>query len=187
MAHEHNPDLTSVEDVIPHRSPHKWLDGVTVCEPGVLAEGFWTPGPEHYAGHFEGDIQILPGVKQIESAAQLGAYMVMSANPGETIPLFSTLKDVAFSAPVFPGDTLDLSARPLNEEERDKYEIEDNSSNMFWGKGTVKVGSVVTCEMVMSALLAPKRLGLKMIERQRRGPVKFWDNSSQSWVEKSES
>lgn len=185
MAFEHTPGLLPVRDVLPHRPPHLWLDGVTSCEPGVSAEGFWTPGPEHYTGHFEGDVQLLPGVKQIESAAQLGGYMVMSENPGATIPLFAHT-EADFAAPVFPGDTLSLSARPLTEEERAEFEINDTSTNIFWGKGTVKVGDVITCEMVMSALLAPTRLGLKMVERQRRGPAKIWDSARQSWVEDPE-
>jgi hypothetical protein len=61
--------------------------------------------------------------------------------------------------------------------------VGDRAANTFWGKGTVKVGDVITCEMVMSALLAPTRLGLRMVERQRRGPAKIWDEDNQSWIE----
>ena len=105
MSYMHNPELPAVTDVIPHRPPHLWLDGVIECQPGVSATGFWTPGPEHFMGHFNEELEILPGVKQIEAGAQVGAYMMMSENPGETIPLFAGIDEVKFAAPVFPGAT----------------------------------------------------------------------------------
>jgi 3-hydroxymyristoyl/3-hydroxydecanoyl-(acyl carrier protein) dehydratase len=123
-------------------------------------------------GHFNEELEVLPGVKQVESAAQLGAYMVMAENPGETIPLFAGISDVKFPNPVFPGDTLTLIGET----------IERNGSG-FIGMGRVMVENTVTCEMVMSAAIFPNKLGIRVVNRNRRGPVKIYDSENQTWVE----
>jgi 3-hydroxyacyl-[acyl-carrier-protein] dehydratase len=156
MIYAHNESLLPVTDVIPHRPPHLWLDGVTECVPGESAAGFWTPGEEHFMGHFNEEMQLLQGVKQLESVGQLGAYAIMSEAPGETMPLFGGAEDVEFLAPVFPGDILSLTVEDFKRDKR-----------KFTGFARVAVGEDVACEATITGLVLPKDFAIKMIARAR--------------------
>lgn len=100
----------SPTDVIPHRAPFLFLDGVTMFDPGVAAEGYWQlTGDEHFfAGHFPGR-PTLPGVLMCEAIAQLGAYSVLLGGnlPGK-LALFGGIDKARFRRQVVPGDRLDL-------------------------------------------------------------------------------
>ncbi|MDH3753752.1 MAG: 3-hydroxyacyl-ACP dehydratase FabZ [Acidimicrobiia bacterium] len=97
-------------DVLPHRAPFLFLDGVSLVEPGIAAEGWWQlTGDEYFfAGHFPGR-PTLPGVLMCEAIAQLGAYVVLldEAMAGK-LALFGGLDKARFRRQVVPGERLDL-------------------------------------------------------------------------------
>jgi 3-hydroxyacyl-[acyl-carrier-protein] dehydratase len=94
---------------LPHRPPFLLVDDVEITEAGVEAQGRWTPGPQHYAGHFPGR-PILPGVLQVESIAQVGACALLAS--GVTgLPVFTGLEKVKWRRQVTPGDTLHITVR----------------------------------------------------------------------------
>ena len=155
MAFEHNPNLPAVTDVIPHRPPSLWLDGVIDCTPGESATGFWTPKPEDYAGHFE-DEELLMAVKQVESAAQLGAYALMIENPGKILATFAGIREFNFSAPVFPGNTMHLAVSDLKKDGRE-----------FSGVATAMVDEEETASGVIVGKLMPMRVGMRALAMVR--------------------
>lgn len=150
----HNTDLPLPEAVIPHRPPHLWLDGVTEVEAGASASGFWTPGPEHYEGHFP-DVPLLMAIKQVESLAQLGAYALMF-NSETTFGLFKGIEATSFNRPVKPGETLDL-----------EVSISDRITKRdFKGQGTVRVGGVIACEATILGTILPERAARRLLNSQ---------------------
>jgi 3-hydroxyacyl-[acyl-carrier-protein] dehydratase len=164
MAYEHNPDLPKVTDVIPHRPPSLWLDGVIACNPGESATGFWTPNPKHYAGHFE-DIQLLMAVKQVESAAQLGAYTLMLEDPGNILATFKGITGrgddpFEFKAPVFPGDTLELEVSDFKKGKRE-----------FSGFARVAVGGEETASGIIMGTVMSMKVGMRALSGAREARI----------------
>jgi 3-hydroxyacyl-[acyl-carrier-protein] dehydratase len=147
----HNTEFELPANVIPHRDPHLWLDGITALNPGVSAEGFWLPGDEHYVGHFDG-MPLLQGVKQVESLAQLGAYTVMVGNEQPMLGIFKGIEDTSFERSVRPGETLDLS-----------IEIVDKAKRDFKGRGIARVGGIVTCQTTIIGTLLPEKVAHRLL------------------------
>ena len=143
------PDIRPPIEVLPHRPPHLWLDRVTLLEPDQAA-GEWTPGPEHFDGHFP-DMPILPGVKQVESAAQLGAFLLLHDDAGDTLPIFGGIERVQFLNPVVPGSRLDLFVKMLDRTKRD-----------FRGEISASVGDNMTMEGSITGKIIPTRLFRRM-------------------------
>lgn len=147
----HNSALPLPAEVIPHRPPHLWLDGVIALVPGVSARGFWLPRQEHYDGHFEG-LPLLPGVKEVESIAQLGAYALMAGSEQDVMGIFKGIESTAFEQPVKPGDTLELG-----------IEIVDRGKRDFKGEGIAKVNGLVACRATITGILMPRRTALRLL------------------------
>ena len=157
----HNPELPAVSDVIPHQPPHLWLDGVSEVTGGE-AFGFWTPGDEHYDGHFdytdedpETAITILPGVIQIEATAQLGAYALLLEEP-DKIPLLTSVGS-RHEQPVFPGQTLGLHMVFTERERRG-----------FVGRGEVTVDGELTTAVRIAGRLVTRRAAEKLLRPRGR-------------------
>lgn len=151
MSHEHNSDLKLPIEVIPHRPPHLWLDGVTELEVGVSAKGFWTPGEEHFLGHFEG-MPLLPGVDQIEALAQLGAYLAMVDSEKPQLVLFRGIEDAGFERSVKPEEVLDLAVEIIERDGRD-----------FKGRGIAEVSGIVACRATIAGTLLPEKVARRML------------------------
>ncbi len=103
--------LPEPADVIPHRAPFLFLDGVATLVPGESATGWWTPSADlaFFAGHFPAR-PTLPGVLMAEAIAQLGAYAVLHGDSfAGRLPLFGGLDNARFRRQVVPGERLDLA------------------------------------------------------------------------------
>jgi 3-hydroxyacyl-[acyl-carrier-protein] dehydratase len=150
MSRQHNDQFPRPEEVIPHRPPHLWLDGIAdVTE--TSAEGFWTPSAENFWGHFPG-LELLPGVKQVESIAQLGAYTIMHASDKPLLPLFKGIEEVTFERPVRPGETMDLAVQ-----------IVDRDKSKFKGEGTAMVGGELACRATIVGVAMSERAALRLL------------------------
>jgi 3-hydroxymyristoyl/3-hydroxydecanoyl-(acyl carrier protein) dehydratase len=145
MTFQHNSQLPKPMEVIPHRHPHLWLDGVTEATPMEEGRGFWTPGPEHYQGH----MGILMGAKQIETCAQLGAYVAMLDSPG-SIGVFNST-EFSFTGIVPEGSTLEIVVGDFEAGKRD-----------FRGNAAVFVGENQTASGVIVGSIIPARLAKRM-------------------------
>ncbi|MEQ8716092.1 MAG: 3-hydroxyacyl-ACP dehydratase FabZ [Acidimicrobiales bacterium] len=129
--------LPAPADVIPHRAPFLFVDGLTALEPGVSAAGWWdlTGDEAFFGGHFPGR-PTLPGVLMAEAIAQLGAIAVLSDERfSGRLPLFGGLDGARFRRQVSPGDRLDL-----------EVEMGRLSARAGKGSGRALVGGNVACE-----------------------------------------
>lgn len=154
MAYEHNPDLPKVTDVIPHRPPRLWLDGVTELQPDRHARGFWMPDNHSFEGHFE-NMPILQGVQQVESLAQLGAYAVMAGSDKPLMGLFKGIEETKFERPVRPGEILDLAVTIMDMDKRN-----------FKGRGVAEVSGELACDTIIIGTLLPERVAMRFLRSE---------------------
>ena len=133
-------------DLLPHRSPFRFVDEVIACEPGRGAETRFTVRADEpcLAGHFPGR-PIFPGVLQLEALAQTGALAVL-ADPrfAGALPLFGGVDDVRFRRVVVPGDDLHLCTT-----------LDRLSARGGWGRGEAHVDGVLACRARLLFVLAP--------------------------------
>lgn len=117
---QHIFDLTGIDlsatvvtrEQIAQRNPHRGvmalLDSIVYMKDGgaeaiglkkVRGDEFWC------AGHFP-DKPIYPGVLQVESGAQLAAYLYYLRTTNTGISVFLRIEDACFRSMVVPGDDL---------------------------------------------------------------------------------
>lgn len=105
-----NITRSEIEKILPHKEPFLLLNEITEYEPGNWGRGYYIPdeGEFYFKGHFPGN-PILPGVLMIESAAQLGAFVVLTLPEykGKMV-YFAGIDGVRFKRIVRPGERLDL-------------------------------------------------------------------------------
>ena len=104
-------DKEAIKEIIPHREPFLFLDGLTELTPGQRAIGirYVDPTDSFLKGHFPGN-PIMPGVLMIEALAQTGACALLASEESAgKIVLFGGTDRIRFRKPVRPGDTLILS------------------------------------------------------------------------------
>ncbi len=104
-------DVKAIQKVLPHRYPFLMLDRVTEAVAGEYALGYKniSMNEPQFMGHFP-NLPIMPGVLQVEAAAQL-ACIVMLLLPEYSegyLGIFTGLDGVKFRRMVVPGDRLDL-------------------------------------------------------------------------------
>ena len=101
--------------VIPHRGNMMLLDGILwysddfvhgVAVKHVRSDEFWCEG------HFP-DKALYPGVLQIESAAQLAAYLYYRRYPDVGLSVFCKIEEATFRGMVGPGDELLLLCQDI--------------------------------------------------------------------------
>ena len=113
-------DVEQIERVNPHRGDMRQLDRVlwwndektaAVGLKFVRENEFWVPG--HIPGR-----PILPGVLQIEAAAQLSSFVHRTRFPEGSFLGFTRLTDCSFRGQVVPGDTLILLTKEVKANSR---------------------------------------------------------------------
>ena len=104
----------SVEEVmkiIPHRYPLLMIDRVEEIIPGQTGKGFKniSMNEPQFLGHFPG-IPIMPGVLQVEAAAQLSCLTMLSLPEYKEgyIGMFTGMENVKFRQKIVPGDRMDI-------------------------------------------------------------------------------
>jgi len=102
-------DYAGIKQVIPHRYPFLFVDGVYSIEKGTSISAFknFTHNEEFFNGHFPQE-PVVPGVIQIEAMAQVGCillFLSFDELKGKR-PAFAGIVEAKFKMPVRPGDTL---------------------------------------------------------------------------------
>jgi UDP-3-O-[3-hydroxymyristoyl] N-acetylglucosamine deacetylase/3-hydroxyacyl-[acyl-carrier-protein] dehydratase len=101
-------DINEVKRRLPHRYPFLLVDKVIhMDEKSVVGIKNVTLNEPFFAGHFPGE-PIMPGVLQIEAAAQVGGMLVLGSvpDPENYSTYFLKIDKVKFKKKVVPGDTL---------------------------------------------------------------------------------
>ena len=99
-------DIQEIMEVLPHRYPFLLVDRVLEKETGkrIVAIKNVTMNEPHFQGHFPG-FPIMPGVLIVEAMAQVAGLMVMEKG-ADSIPMFASIDNAKFKAPVRPGDQI---------------------------------------------------------------------------------
>jgi 3-hydroxyacyl-[acyl-carrier-protein] dehydratase len=101
-------NIDQIKEIIPHRYPFLLVDKITELEIGKRAVGIKnvTANEEFFNGHFP-DYPVMPGVLQLEHAAQVGAVALLSMDEYKgAIALFAGVDKLRFKQQVRPGDTI---------------------------------------------------------------------------------
>lgn len=105
-------DFVGIKQVLPHRYPFLFVDGVRSIEIGktITAYKNFTFNEEFFNGHFPEE-PVVPGVIQIEAMAQVGCillFLSFDELKGKR-PAFTGIDEAKFKMPVRPGDTLTMT------------------------------------------------------------------------------
>jgi UDP-3-O-[3-hydroxymyristoyl] N-acetylglucosamine deacetylase/3-hydroxyacyl-[acyl-carrier-protein] dehydratase len=101
-------DINAVKRRLPHRYPFLMVDKVIhLDEKSVVGIKNVTTNEPFFTGHFPEE-PVMPGVLQIEAAAQVGGILVLGTvpDPENYSSYFLKIDKVKFKRKVVPGDTL---------------------------------------------------------------------------------
>ncbi len=99
-----------IQNIIPHRYEMLLIDEVELLEEGKKAVGrvFLKDDTWFFKGHFPNE-PVMPGVLQVEAAAQIGAVVLLAMEENEgKIGYFRGIDNVKFKRKVIPGDCLEI-------------------------------------------------------------------------------
>jgi UDP-3-O-[3-hydroxymyristoyl] N-acetylglucosamine deacetylase/3-hydroxyacyl-[acyl-carrier-protein] dehydratase len=106
-------DINQVMELLPHRYPFLMVDRVLKFEGETKCIGVKsvTINEPFFAGHFPGH-PVMPGVLQVEAMAQVASILMLKLTKSGSgrLGYFVSADEVKFRKPVFPGDTLFISA-----------------------------------------------------------------------------
>ena len=108
-------NIDEISRRIKQRPPFQMIERVLELTPGVSARGIKnvSVNEPYFMGHFPG-APIMPGVLQIECAAQLCSLVISPENAAQDeskLYVLLKVKDFKFLRPVIPGDTLNISVK----------------------------------------------------------------------------
>jgi len=102
-----------IKQLLPHREPMLLVDEMSLDSEGVAHGKYHVRGDEFFLqGHFPGHPTV-PGVIMCEIMAQCGAMLVKDYLVGRT-PFYSGIDKARFKSSVYPGDTIEVTARIVN-------------------------------------------------------------------------
>ena len=100
-----------IKNFLPHREPMLLVDWTEGNEEGIKAT-YHVPGEEFFLrGHFP-DFPVVPGVILCEIMAQSCTLILGEKLKGHT-PFYAGLDKVRFKHMVRPGDTVEVTAKPI--------------------------------------------------------------------------
>jgi len=105
-------DINEVMSILPHRYPFLMVDRIISFEGDTKCTGVKsvTINERFFQGHFPGHL-VMPGVLQVEAMAQVASILMMRLSKSASrIGYFMSADEVKFRKPVFPGDTLFITA-----------------------------------------------------------------------------
>lgn len=99
-------DILEIMDILPHRYPFLLVDRVLEKDENkrIVAIKNVSMNESFFQGHFPGH-PIMPGVLIVEAMAQVAGLMVMEKG-SNSLPIFASMDNVKFKAPVRPGDQI---------------------------------------------------------------------------------
>ncbi len=110
--------IEEIQGVLPHRPPFLFVDRVVELVPGkhILAQLTLRSDAPHFAGHFPGK-PIMPGVLIAEALAQTAGLLhgLSSIGPAPGALFYLARTDMKWTAPCYPGETLNLAAKLVRE------------------------------------------------------------------------
>lgn len=101
-------DINKIRELLPHRYPFALVDRVTeIGGNSIVALKNVTTNEPFFVGHFPEE-PVMPGVLQVEAAAQIGGLLVLNSvdEPERYSTYFMKIDGVKFRKKVVPGDTL---------------------------------------------------------------------------------
>jgi beta-hydroxyacyl-ACP dehydratase FabZ len=110
-------NVEEIQQIIPHRYPFLLVDKVLEMEQGkrILAIKNVTINEPFFQGHFPGH-PIMPGVLIVEALAQTAGILLMKFRAtSDKAPIFMSIDETRFRAPVKPGDVLHLEVEILRD------------------------------------------------------------------------
>src|SRR6266581_2592650 len=105
-------DINEVMSILPHRYPFLMVDRIISFEGDTKCTGVKSVSINEpfFQGHFPGH-PVMPGVLQVEAMAQVASILMMRLSKSASrIGYFMSADEVKFRKPVFPGDTLFITA-----------------------------------------------------------------------------
>lgn len=106
-------DINEVMKLLPHRYPFLMIDRIVRFEGETKCIGMKsvTINEPFFVGHFPGH-PVMPGVLQVEAMAQVASVLMLKLTKSGSgrLGYFVSADEVKFRKPVFPGDTLFISA-----------------------------------------------------------------------------
>ena len=108
-------DINEVMAILPHRYPFLMVDRILGFdgEKKIMGMKTVTINEPFFAGHFPGH-PVMPGVLQVEAMAQVASILLMKITQSASrIGYFISADEVKFRKPVFPGDTIFITAELL--------------------------------------------------------------------------
>lgn len=106
------PNLSAIEQLLPHRDPFLMIDRIVELEKGKRAVCIKeiSGNEEFFKGHFP-DEPIMPGVLILEAMAQTGGIAILSMPTHQgKIGYLASIERVRFRLPSGPGDQILIEA-----------------------------------------------------------------------------
>lgn len=134
---------------MPYRQPFLLIDRVLDWRAGeyIIARKCITYNESFFQGHFAG-FPVLPGVLQIEMAAQASALMAAledGASKDKLDVRFVKVDKARFLKEVRPGDVLEIEMKEVK-----------RKGNFRWGEGKIRVGEDIVMTVSIVAFFAIK-------------------------------